>query len=410
MATSPLTSTPGTMTTMTVSSSRSSSPSNSSTSHSHHPSYTHPNIYQPNHHQHIVNPSPHFHDLTQSDESLAFESSSPRPHDLSPVQSQCHLVVGQTEAPGQHSCMWANCHSVYGSLQDLVAHVNVQHLRTASASSIANNQPTPSQDPIHQSALNSAAQAFPSCHWGDCHVYPTVENVPGSSDRPLDAALGVLAAHLWEYHFGLPTPPPHFTFPSAAASAVVHDAGGFVHSSSLDDVSPKLQTSSVDVERMDMATEPVVDVSASSQALGSVHSPTQNQDHTHDSGHDCATADHPCKWLDCQERFASCEELMTHITAGHVGGGKNHYGCFWDGCGRNGENGFKSKQKICRHLQVRLPSLAMILADLIPPRSHIQDTVLINARFANSASQRLRHCSNTCGGTPKRVRIPPSGW
>ena len=371
MATS---STPGTVTNAAVSPSRSSSPSNSSTSHSHHHPYTHPNIYQQDHQQqHITNSSPPFHSLTQPDEGLAFESSSPRSHDLSPVQSQSHLAVGQTEIPGQHSCMWANCHSIYGSLQDLVAHVNVQHLRTVSTSLTPNNQSTPSQDPIHhQSALSSAGQVFPSCHWGDCHVYPTVENVPGSSDRPLDAALGVLAAHLWEYHLGLPTPPPQFTFPSAAASAVAQDAGGFVHSSPLDDVVPKAQTSSVEVERMNITlpdipsslmgseTESVMDASASSQlVLDSVYdnaaSPTQDQDHTHDSGHDCATVDHPCKWSDCQERFASCEGLMAHITAEHVGGGKNHYGCFWDGCGRNGENGFKSKQKICRHLQVRPP-------------------------------------------------------
>ncbi|KAF9652277.1 hypothetical protein BDM02DRAFT_3069696, partial [Thelephora ganbajun] len=225
--------------------------------------------------------------------------------------------------------MWANCHAIFGTLQDLVAHVNVQHLQIVSALLTANNQLGPSRDPPsthHQPALNSPGQVFPSCHWGDCHVYPTVENVPGSSDRPLDAALGVLAAHLWEYHLGLPTPPPQFTFPSAAASPVVENA------------------------------DPVADALAPPElGLGSAHdhsaSPTQYGDYTHDHGHDCATADHPCKWLDCQERFATCEALMAHITAEHVGGGKNHYGCFWDGCGRNGENGFKSKQKICRHLQ-----------------------------------------------------------
>jgi len=373
MAPSPLAST-GTVATMTVSSSRTSSPSNSGASHSHH-SYTNPNVYQPNHHhqqQHIANPSPPFHDLTQPDEGLAFGSSSPRPPDLSPVQSQNQLAVGQTEVPGQHPCMWANCHTIFGSLQDLVAHVNVQHLQTVSALLTPNNQLSPSQDPTHQSALSSAGRVFPACHWGDCHVYPTVENVPGSSDRPLDAALGVLAAHLWEYHLGLPTPPPQFIFPSATTPAVVQDAGVFIHSSSLEDVAPEVQTAPVEVEMTGMAlptiptslvaveTESVVDTPTSCQpALCSAHdnaaSPAQYQDHAHDPGHNCATADHPCKWLDCQERFTSCEELMTHITAEHVGGGKNQYGCYWDGCGRNGENGFKSKQKICRHLQVRSP-------------------------------------------------------
>ena len=271
--------------------------------------------------------------------------------------------------------MWANCHTIYGSLQDLVAHVNVQHLQAVSALLTSNNQLDPSQDPTsahHQSALNSDGQVFPSCHWGDCHVYPTVENVPGSSDRPLDAALGVLAAHLWEYHLGLSAPPPQFNFFSADASVVGQTADGLVHPSSLEDVVPEVQTPPIEVEIMDMAPPPVPapltaaemdavtgTLSSSQLCPGSTHDhtsiPIQDQDYTPEHGHDCTTTDHPCKWLDCQERFASCETLMAHVTAEHVGGGRNHYGCFWDGCGRNGENGFKSKQKICRHLQVRSP-------------------------------------------------------
>lgn len=375
MITSTLTSSPSTVATMTVSSSRSSSPATSSTGHSHHHSYTHPNAYQQNHHQqqHIANHSPPFHTSTQPDEGSAFESNSPRSHDLSPAQSQSHLVVGQTELSGQHPCMWANCHTIFGSLQDLVAHVNVQHLQTVSALLTTNNQPDPSQGHTsahHQSALNSADQVFPSCHWGDCHVYPTVENVPGSSDRPVDAALGVLAAHLWEYHLGLSTPPPQFNFTSADASAVAQTGGDLFLPSPLEDVVPEPQTSSIEVEMIDMTSSPVpassvaaevdgvTDTLSSSQLCsGSTHDhtfiPTQDQDHILDHGHDCTTTNHPCKWSDCQERFTSCEALMAHVTAEHVGGGKNHYGCFWDGCGRNGENGFKSKQKICRHLQVR---------------------------------------------------------
>ena len=346
----------------------------SSPGQSHHHSYSHPSVYQPNHlqQQHIADPPPPFHDLNQPDEGLAFESGSPRPHDLSPVQSQSRLATGQAEVPGQHSCMWADCHAIFISLHALVAHVNVQHLQTVSTSSSADNQLGPSQDPAsthQQSALDSADQTFPSCHWGDCHIYPTVENVPGSSDRPLDAALGVLAAHLWEYHLGLPTPPPQFNPPSSGTPAAAQNEGGSMHSPSSEDVSPKVQIPSVGTEAMNvvLSTIPapsgathVLGVPTSSQlrsASGRDHAanPAQDQDHAYEYGHDCATIDHPCKWLGCQERFASCETLMAHITMDHVGGGKNHYGCFWDGCGRNGENEFKSKQKICRHLQVRSP-------------------------------------------------------
>jgi hypothetical protein len=61
-----------------------------------------------------------------------------------------------------------------------------------------------------------------------------------------------------------------------------------------------------------------------------------------------------CGWHGCELSFASVDDLMNHLTAEHVGSGKNHYECFWNGCERNGQNGFGSKQKVCRHLQVRI--------------------------------------------------------
>lgn len=372
MVTSPLIS--GTATTVTVSPSRSSAPPTSSPSHS----YAHPNVFQQSHHhqqQPIANHPPPFHNLAQTDKSLTFESNSPRPPDLSPDQLQIHLAVGQTDAPGEHSCMWANCHAVFGYLQDLVAHVNAQHLQIVSPSVSASNQLDPSQVPAsnhHQLAptLNSTSQVFPSCHWRDCHVYPTVGDVPSSSDRPLDAALGVLAAHLWEYHLGLPYPPPQFIYPSTTTDLAAENQNDLIHSPPLDHATPKVPTSAIEVEIMDVAptsapvpsvaveVDPIImDATTSSELIpASFHERdaglAQDKKHSHDQGHDCTMADHPCKWLDCQERFATCEALMTHITAEHVGSGKNHYGCFWDGCRRNGDKGFKSKQKICRHLQV----------------------------------------------------------
>jgi hypothetical protein len=62
-----------------------------------------------------------------------------------------------------------------------------------------------------------------------------------------------------------------------------------------------------------------------------------------------------CHWTGCSEAgfdFGSSDSLTAHITAQHVGSGKKTYDCFWDGCDRNGEKSFPSKQKILRHLQV----------------------------------------------------------
>ncbi|KAI9453415.1 hypothetical protein BJY52DRAFT_1123613 [Lactarius psammicola] len=65
-----------------------------------------------------------------------------------------------------------------------------------------------------------------------------------------------------------------------------------------------------------------------------------------------------CQWDNCVAgagcglSFASVDDLMNHLTADHVGSGKNHYECLWSGCERSGEKGFSSKQKVCRHLQM----------------------------------------------------------
>jgi len=59
-----------------------------------------------------------------------------------------------------------------------------------------------------------------------------------------------------------------------------------------------------------------------------------------------------CCWRECECSFASVDDLMNHLTGEHVGAGKNHYECLWGDCERNGEKGFSSKQKVCRHLQM----------------------------------------------------------
>jgi hypothetical protein len=61
-----------------------------------------------------------------------------------------------------------------------------------------------------------------------------------------------------------------------------------------------------------------------------------------------------CQWHGCELAFSTIDDLMNHLTAEHVGSGKNHYECFWGDCERSGKNGFTSKQKVCRHLQVRV--------------------------------------------------------
>ncbi|GAW08152.1 zinc finger protein 169 [Lentinula edodes] len=72
----------------------------------------------------------------------------------------------------------------------------------------------------------------------------------------------------------------------------------------------------------------------------------EGQEHLHQ-----CKGSHMCRWNGCGLTFDSCDDLTTHLTQAHVGSGKPHYDCYWGECVRNGQSGFTSKQKICRHLQ-----------------------------------------------------------
>jgi len=61
-----------------------------------------------------------------------------------------------------------------------------------------------------------------------------------------------------------------------------------------------------------------------------------------------------CEWEDCNQCFTSTDDLNSHILEKHVGHGKSTYECSWKGCDRNGGNAFPSKQKVMRHIQVRI--------------------------------------------------------
>ena len=203
-------------------------------------------------------------------------------------------------------CMWANCGVTFATMNELVGHVNLQHLRLPSTGG-ALHQPV---SPSIQAPRNDPSSL--SCLWADCQVYPTPSSVPGPSvGNQTDNALGVLASHLLQDHLGLPTP----------ASGSASDAA-----SSNQDASPR-STANI--------------------------SPPVSCPPTPAPEHDCSAPQaHVCRWTGCGEGFASCDALTAHINASHVGSGKAHYDCYWEGCSRHGDNGFASKQKICRHLQV----------------------------------------------------------
>ena len=240
-------------------------------------------------------------------------------------------------------CMWASCGCAFNNLSDLVGHVNLQHLCAI------NTHPTLPVNDISQSPL--------FCHWGDCATFPSPSSIPSSSSASSDDdVLNILAAHLMQDHLGLSFPPSATLQPLADP----RDISDPVHQPSISPNPPS---------------------------------------------HDCSGT-HVCKWQICTQTFPSCNDLTAHIASVHIGGGKAHYECLWEGCNRHGTNGFSSKQKISRHLQVRVSSHSM------PSRSrhssHTPATALSHARYATRVSPRRQLSSSTCAVTHKRVSHPHS--
>ncbi|KAH7929096.1 hypothetical protein BV22DRAFT_154508 [Leucogyrophana mollusca] len=204
------------------------------------------------------------------------------------------------------SCMWSNCGSSFTSLSELVGHVNLEHLRL----------PVPSAASHVADVQANKIPASLSCHWGDCSVFPSPESIPGpSTGMTLDRAIEVLTAHLMQDHLGYTT--------THSVQAAHHP------SSSMDSAQIHLQ--------------PVDAVDTPSHVEPPPHSPSP-------SPHECSGT-HTCRWQNCSRTFTSCDDLTAHIVSEHVGAGKAHYDCFWEGCTRHGESGFSSKQKISRHMQ-----------------------------------------------------------
>ena len=209
--------------------------------------------------------------------------------------------------------MWANCGLVFASLSELVGHVNLQHLRPSA----------PTADPSFSSAqdaqlfLNDSAL---SCHWENCGMYPNLSSIPSSSSGSgVDQAIDLLTTHLMQDHLGVNVPLSH----QAPVS------------------SPRPH-------------QPIVPSSlpASVPSLPSVTSPTPTAQEPTSPAVSSTSGEHICKWQSCGRTFTSCDELTVHLASVHIGSGRAHYDCFWQGCTRNGDSGFSSKQKISRHLQV----------------------------------------------------------
>lgn len=296
-----------------------------------------------------------------------------------------------TAAPAECTCMWAGCNATFASLSELVGHVNLDHLAPPSSSS------------KKQSVADSAnASTSMSCLWDNC----------GSSYYSGSNSFELLANHLLNDHLSvdfssLPQSQPHQDsqhIEERMYSQRPHHPIDHISYEELQrfhrhqhqqhqpdhqhlpqhhhhhqrqrpptehelylERNPLLQIYTEQLEAVltnnansatQNSTPPVPGAPPSPPlSLPSKSGHGKEVDEalapiTTPSNHSCGGA-HECRWKACGLSFQSCDALTTHINDVHVGGGKAHYECFWDQCPRNGEQGFQSKQKISRHVQVR---------------------------------------------------------
>ncbi|KAG6334185.1 hypothetical protein ID866_4900 [Astraeus odoratus] len=242
-----------------------------------------------------------------SDPSSVCTSPSPllsaSPH--SPISTASQVSV--QSSVHAYPCKWADCGLKFASLTELVGHVNLQHLRAPGFA-----QP---DFPVAPNNTPLFPEMNLSCHWGNCAMYPSPASIPSSSSgQAVNDVIDLLTAHLMQDHLGVNIALPAVVPMSSIATATTTAT----------------------------ATPSPAPVPAAPPASDKPVTPSPGP-----AVPEC----HTCKWEYCSQTFDSSDKLTNHIASMHVGSGKAHYDCFWEGCTRNGENGFSSKQKISRHLQ-----------------------------------------------------------
>ena len=213
------------------------------------------------------------------------------------------------------TCMWGSCGLSFASSSELIEHVNFNHLTSSSSAFLGNDIVLPHDPPFEP--VNPPT----TCKWADC----TTQAVSSFNDTHM------LAYHLLHEHLGVTSPPAAFNKTTPIHQSTTSESFSF---------DPTISQESVPQSNLNGDLQ-------RPRALSDSTSPVREE-----VPHSC-TGVHECKWKGCESFFPTCAELTLHITAAHIGSGHAQYECFWDNCLRNGENGFQSKQKICRHVQVR---------------------------------------------------------
>ena len=283
-------------------------------------------------------------------------------HPVSP-----HLSAPQQFDPSaslNFGCEWGNCQSSFNSLPHLIDHLNYDHLQINAQAGPSLHEQQQHQQYPHTLDLLPSSEI--SCQWHHCREPAYHMATPAALyNHLMNEHLKSLANTLSSMDSDQTLTNPYPTSPVESPTSI------------------RRQPSQEQIR----LPEPVAE--DHKLKLVSSESPTNSR--------------HPCRWKDCNLEFDSYDSLTTHINSNHIGGGKAHYECFWEGCSRNGQQGFQSKQKICRHVQV---SVARFPGN--SSHSPFSLTLAIgrsNVLFATRTSQRRPPFSNTSGVTRKRVSL-----
>ena len=265
----------------------------------------------------------------------------------SPVAAATPQPLLQSGLSNDFVCRWSGCNLPFGSLNELVGHVNLTHLRPPSLTS-----PQPSKKP----RLNNSTLPL-SCHWDDCHVYPNASMLPGpSAGLQPEIAFDLLSNHFFHDHLGLAVPPTHGLSHSELTNSTatntlraLNNQGQPVEANSNATTMTQTHTDDKNTQEIQLAdpTYATPEPSPSPDTTPSLCSGSSSAS----PPHDCSASTHTCHWQSCGESFLTCATLTEHLALAHVGSGRGHYDCHWGDCQRSGKQGFSSKQKIMRHLQ-----------------------------------------------------------
>jgi hypothetical protein len=212
--------------------------------------------------------------------------------------------------------MWGGCSQVFDDFGALVGHVNLEHLRPTDVAAVrrtttANPIPTPSHTPVASPLMNGTLQAVAQ-GW---HSWE-------SAGRATDQVGQAVTAMDWPSMPSLSTDSSSYVTPAAPS---VSGRSSSVFSSS----SPLLSAASSTGDPPRMLSIPPRGPSA-----------------------DAEDGVHTCRWQGCSTSMSTSAALNAHIDEVHIGSGQGHYDCHWADCNRHGDNGFSSKQKVRRHIQV----------------------------------------------------------